>query len=319
MKSNYRYLFGPVPSRRFGLSLGIDLVPFKTCSYDCVFCQLGRTTHKTLTRAEYVPTVEVLDELTQWLQAGGTADYMTLSGSGEPTLHSGFGEVIRHVRATTSTPVAVLTNGSLLWDPAVREAAASAHVVKVSLSAWDEASWAQINRPDTVGSFDRMIEGQRRFRQEFGGELWVEVFIVWGMNSIPADVEKIAALVKSLQPEKVHLNTAVRPCAEEFVKPLSRDRMTALAGLFAPPAEVIGDFSASHSADVAANAETILAMLTRRPCTADQIGHVFEMHKNEVAKYLGELLRTRSIRAERRGLEVFYVATERIGTQEERV
>ena len=146
-KSKHKHLFGPVPSRRLGRSLGVDLTPFKTCSFDCIFCQLGRTTRKTLTRKEYVPIDEVTAELGEWLQTGESADYITLSGSGEPTLNSEFGRVIDFARNATSIPVALLTNGSLLSDPEVRAQAAQANVVKISFSAWDPFSLDHINRP----------------------------------------------------------------------------------------------------------------------------------------------------------------------------
>ena len=143
----YKHLFGPVPSRRFGRSLGVDLTPYKTCSYDCVFCQLGRTTVLTRERKEYVPTQEVIDELDGWLRSSGEADYITLAGSGEPTLHSRFGEIIEFVRKNSSIPVALLTNASLMGDPEVRAAASKANVVKVSLSGGTPALLEKINRP----------------------------------------------------------------------------------------------------------------------------------------------------------------------------
>ena len=139
MKNNRsKHLFGPVPSRRFGRSLGVDLIPFKTCGFDCIFCQLGHTTRKTLKRKEYVPVDQVIEELADWLKTEGQADYITLGGSGEPTLNSEFGRVIDFVRNATTIPVALLTNGSLLSNPEVRVQAAQANVVKVSLSAWDQ-------------------------------------------------------------------------------------------------------------------------------------------------------------------------------------
>ena len=147
MKPNkYRYLFGPVPSRRFGRSLGIDLTPHKTCSLDCVFCQLGRTPKKTLERKVYVSTTDVIDEIDVWMQTDGNADYLTLSGSGEPTLHAEFGRILAHLR-NQPIPSVLLTNGTLLNLPEVRDAAALAGVVKVSLSAWDQKSFEWVNRP----------------------------------------------------------------------------------------------------------------------------------------------------------------------------
>jgi len=128
--NRYRHLFGPVPSRRLGRSLGVDLTPFKTCTLDCIFCQLGHTTNKTLDRKEYVPVVAVEAELETWIKEGGKADYITLSGSGEPTLHTRFGEVLQFVRDQTAIPTALLSNGTLFWLPEVREAARHADIVK---------------------------------------------------------------------------------------------------------------------------------------------------------------------------------------------
>ena len=305
----YKYLFGPVPSRRFGRSLGIDLTPFKTCSFDCVFCQLGHTTDKTLDRREYVPLEEVLSEIREWLKTDGDANYITLSGSGEPTLHLRFGEVLDFLRTNTTIPSVLLTNGTMLHLPEVREAALIADVVKVSLSAWDQASYRWINRPHDQLQFDRMFEGLKAFRDRFKGELWVEVFLVEGLNAIPADVRKIAALMPEIRPDRIHLNTAVRPPSEDFAAAVPMERIKALSYLFHPLAEVIPEFNAKHKVDVGLNREAIISMLQRRPCTSDQISEVFGMHRNEVAKYLGNMLRTNKIRAERRNNAVYYTAT----------
>ena len=153
--TTYRHVFGPVPSRRFGRSLGVDLTPLKTCSFNCVFCQLGPTPRTTLERREYVPVQSVKNEILRWRDAGGTADYATLSGSGEPTLHSGFGEVLRFLKAELPCSAVLLTNGSLLHLPEVRAAAAEADVAKLSLSAWDDDSFRQINRPHPDLDFHR--------------------------------------------------------------------------------------------------------------------------------------------------------------------
>lgn len=154
----YQYLFGPVPSRRLGRSLGVDLTPYKTCTLDCVFCQLGRTTKKTVTRQEYVPTDRVLAELEQWLKSDGKADYITLSGSGEPTLHSRFGEVLEFIRANSKIPAVLLSNGMMLYLPEVRAAAAYANVLKVSLSAWDQMSARRGERIASENEYSLMDE-----------------------------------------------------------------------------------------------------------------------------------------------------------------
>lgn len=307
MTRNYRYLFGPVPSRRLGRSLGVDLVPFKTCSFDCIFCQLGKTTEKTLKRKEYVPINEVIAELHEWLKTENTADYITLSGSGEPTLNSRFGEVIEYAQNVTIIPVALLTNGSLLSDPDVHAQAAKANVVKISLSAWDRFSFEHVNRPHPDLDVKQVVEGAWTFREMFKGKLWIEVFIVWGVNSVPKDVSKIAELVKALEPDCIQLNTAVRPPAENFVRAAPESHLRELTELFDPPAEVIAEFSSTQSADIQANEQTILSLLARRPCTSDQIAEVFGMHGNEVSKYIGKLVRTGQIRAEHKTGSVYYL------------
>ncbi len=309
----YRYLFGPVPSRRFGRSLGVDLNPYKTCSLDCVFCQLGRTTKKIITRREYVPTERVLSELHEWLNKDGKADYITLSGSGEPTLHSRFGEVLEFIRSQSTIPAVLLTNGTMLNLQEVRDAAACADVVKTSLSAWDQPSYIWMNRPHPQLRFDRLIEGQKAFRAQFKGELWMEVFLVGGMNSMRDDVSKIANLAGEIGPDRIHLNTAIRPPAEDFVAPLSKEHMEELTHLFQPRAEVIAEFKAKDSERVEANQETIFSMLQRRPCTADQIADVFDMHLNEVSKYIGILMRSDQIHVERKSPTVYYAAKNKRG------
>ncbi|MFW6170195.1 MAG: radical SAM protein [Planctomycetota bacterium] len=318
MRHGYDYLFGPVPSRRLGRSLGVDLTPFKTCSFDCVFCQLGRTTNKTLARQEYVPTSAVIQELHDWIESEGNADVMTLSGSGEPTLHASFGKVIDAIRSSTSVPVAVLTNGSMLGDKAVREAAGRANIVKVSLSAWDQLSFQRINRPHPGLHLQDIVDGARAWRETLTGELWIEVFIVSGMNDDEKEAGKIAELVKSIQADRVQLNTAVRPPAEDFVRAVPAEELARLAEFFDPIAEVTAEFSSEQSPGIQANENTILEMLERRPCTAEQIAGVFGMHGNEVSKYLGKLTRTGRIRAQREGDDTYYVTRTERGQQAHR-
>ncbi len=291
----YKYLFGPVPSRRFGRSLGVDLTPYKTCNFDCIFCQLGQTTAKTMERREYVPVQEVLEELDDWIKSSGEADYITLAGSGEPTLHSRFGEVIEFIRNTSDIPIALLTNGALLGNADVRTAASKANVVKISLSAGNPDSFNYINRPHPDLSFAQVVDGMKTFREEFSGELWLEVFMLWGVNSTQKEVSQIAELAQSIRPDRIQLNTAVRPPAEGFVRPMPKEKLEQMADYFTPKAEVIAEFSSDFSPSTQANEETILAMLQRRPCTAKEISTVLGLHPNEVSKYIGKLERTNLI------------------------
>lgn len=303
----YQYLYGPVPSRRFGRSLGVDLTPFKTCNFNCVFCQLGRTPDKTVVRREYVTIDAVLVEIESWIETDGNADCITLAGSGEPTLHSGFGKVLKFLKEKT-IPSALLTNGSMLSVPEVRDAASYADIVKVSLSAWNQPSFEWVNRPHQKLQFNKVVAGQKAFRAQFKGELWMEVFLIAGMNSMPENVKKIAAQIKEIKPDRIQLNTVVRPPAEDFAAAMQKDSLEELACLFDPFAKVIAEFSTDCAKNVRANEETILSMLQRRPCTSGQIAEVFGMHINEVSKYLGKLMRGNHICAVHKKNTVYYTA-----------
>jgi wyosine [tRNA(Phe)-imidazoG37] synthetase (radical SAM superfamily) len=302
----YKYLFGPVPSRRFGRSLGVDLTPYKTCTQDCVFCQLGRTTDLTVSRGEYAPVEKVIAELGEWLKNGGKADHITLGGSGEPTLHSRFQDVIRFAKENSAIKTVLLTNGSLLHIPEVRSAASLAHIVKVSLSAWDQRSYGWINRPHPSIKFKQLVEGLKIFRGQFAGELWMEVFLVWGTNSTPSDVSRIAVLAEEIGPDRIQLNTVIRPPSEDFVDAVPKEHIMSLCSLFRPTAEIIADFNAERDVALEATKETVLAILQRRPCTADQIAKAFGMHLNEVSKYLGSLKKDGQIREERKSGDIYY-------------
>ncbi len=305
----YKYLFGPVPSRRFGRSLGVDLTPYKTCSLNCIFCQLGRSMHTISERKEYVPTEEIIAELKHWLEHDGKADFITLSGSGEPTLNSGFGDILAFIKDNTDIRSLLMTNGTMLHLPEVRKAAALASVVKISMGAWDQASFKKLNRPDLDVSFNDLIQGEKDFRNEFAGELRLEVFVVDGVNADPADMKKIATFVKEIGPDKVQLNTAVRPAAEADAVAVGPKKLSELALLFDPLAEVIASFKKVTIEGSDVDADRILDMLRRRPCTAKQMADVLGAHINEISKYLPELLAAGSIRREQRGDEVFFVAT----------
>lgn len=304
------HVFGPVPSRRLGRSLGVDLVPFKTCSYDCIYCQLGRTTVKTLERKEYVSVGEVLSELERKLAEGVTPDYVTLSGSGEPTLHSRLGELIEGVKRLTRIPLAVLTNGSLLWNCEVRRDLAQADVVIPSLDAGDETLFRYVNRPHSSLSFDQMVDGLRVFRREFKRQIWLEVLLLGGVTGIQTEAEKIARLAEEVAPDKVQLNTVTRPTAEDFALPVSLDHMNQLAKAFRVHAEVVVDLNEAGplSTDEVED-EDILGLLRRRPCTVQDIAHGIGLHPAEVAKRLGVLSKGGDVLAKRKEGDVFYSAS----------
>ena len=299
------HVFGPVPSRRLGRSLGVDLVPFKTCSYDCIYCQLGRTNCKTTERREWAPAPAVLDELKAKLAC--QPDYITLSGSGEPTLHVRLGEMIARIQAMTAVPVAVLTNGSLLWQKAVREEVALADVVLPSLDAGDDRLFQTVNRPHSEVTFERLVSGLEQFRRQFSGQYWLEVMLLEGHSAFPDQVSKIAEWVRRIGPDRVQLNTATRPPAEEFAVPVSPSRLAELAALFSPKAEVIAAYHPwQNPALTGADEQTILELLRRRPCTDADVANALGLRLVEVAKRLEILEGARLIARRRHGNRLYY-------------
>lgn len=303
---DFHYLFGPVPSRRFGLSLGIDMVPRKTCTLDCVFCEVGATTCRTLERREYVPTRLLLDELSAWFALRQTADYITVAGSGEPTLHTGFGEILAAIRARGGIPSALLTNGTLLHLPEVRRAAAKADVVKATLLAWDQASFTAVTRAHPELCFAACLDGLRLFRSEYKGQLWLEVFIVPGINAAPDQVRAIAKLAKGIKPDRVQLNTAVRPTAQQNITPLAPEHLQELTSLFTPAAEIIARFSSTGLPARGATDAAILAMLQRRPCTAADIVKISGLAPASVAEMLHKLVAQKRLSAQTHSGETYY-------------
>ncbi len=307
--SDFKYLYGPVPSRRLGRSLGIDLVPFKTCTYDCIYCQLGRTTNKTMERRPYVPIEGILSELKIKLATGERPNFISIAGSGEPTLHSALGELIGMIKKMTTIPVAVLTNGSLLYLPEVRAALMRADLVIPSLDAGDETMFRYVNRPHYGISFDDMVNGLFEFTRDFPGRVWLEVLLVSGVTGMAAEVEKIAALAKKIGARKVQLNTVCRPAAEEFACTVEKKQMKNLATLFTGAVDIINDdesvdLSVAAAKDIAN--EEIVSLLARRPCTLSGICSGLGLHPHDAVKKLKKLVDEKRITTLRTSHEVFY-------------
>jgi wyosine [tRNA(Phe)-imidazoG37] synthetase (radical SAM superfamily) len=306
---NKKFLYGPVPSRRLGRSLGIDIVPLKVCTLDCVYCQLGRTTKKTIERKDYVPVEAVLSELRDALKKGLEADFITISGSGEPTLNSRLGELIDGVKKMTSIPVAIMTNGTLLYREDVRADCAKADVVVPSLDAGDEASFQKVNRPHRDISIEKLVDGLTSFRKEFTGQIWLEVFLVEGLNTDIAEIDKINGLIKRIRPDKVQLNTAVRPTADPAIKKVDAEKLQTIAHLIGLRCEVIADFPLLHSDKrMHSAAEDILSMLKRRPCSLDDICSGLGIHRNEALKHITELQQRKLIDSEVKNGRTFFKA-----------
>lgn len=301
----YQHLFGPVPSRRFGRSLGIDLTPSRACSLDCVFCQVGRTRDLTRERREYVPTNDVCDELSRWVESGGTADIMTLAGSGEPTLHTGFGRVLNYAAEISGSPTLLLSNGTLFPLPEVRMDAAHADIVKVSLSAWDADSFDAVNRPHPSLHLEQILDGYRAFREEFTGQLHLEVILVQGINDAPEQVARIAALATSFSPDVIQLNTVVRPPADGGAAAVAGETVDELAGLFTPQAEPVRPRAVGALPGDAQAGDMILAMVRRHPCTVREVSDMSGMSREDTDTCLSDLEARELVRFERRGAETY--------------
>lgn len=305
----FRYVYGPVPSRRLGRSLGVDLVPFKICTYDCIYCQLGRTTCKTVQRNEYVPLGDILVELRQKLAQEPALDFVTLAGSGEPTLHSRIGELLREIKRLTSVPVTVLTNGSLLWVREVQDDLLAADLVLPSLDAGDERSFRHVNRPDPNIGFEKVVYGLAEFRERFQKPFWLEVFLLAGITDSDTEVEKITALTERIHPERIQLNTVSRPPAEAFAHPVPAEQMEVLARLFDGKAEVIAEQGTGESQLLASPGVTdddILALLSRRPCTAQDVSRGLGLHITETTKRLEWLVKQGHLFPLRKNKGIFY-------------
>ncbi len=290
------YVYGPVPSRRLGRSLGVDLVPYKTCSFDCIYCQLGRTTQKTIERREWAPIDAVAEQVRARL--GSKPDYITLGGSGEPTLHSRIGELIARIKSFTETPIAVLTNSSFLWQKELRTQIMDADLILPSLDAGDRETFMAVNRPHAELKFDAILQGLIDMRQQYRGIYWLEVLLVDGVNSRPAALDSLSACVERIDPDRVQLNTVVRPPAEPDAAGLSQSKMTALVSRFGPRAEVIVDFTkAFERADMVAGLRDVLSLLKRRPCSMEDISNGIGMHRDEAIKYINRLMNQGLIQA----------------------
>jgi len=292
MPGKYKYLFGPVPSRRLGLSLGVDIVPLKTCTQNCIYCQLGINAKQTLKRAEFVPIQDVLAELEKKIAEGLNADYITLSGSGEPTLHSQIGTLIERIKAIIDIPVALITNGTLFTDPDVRRDCAKADLVLPSLDAGDEKTFKVINCPHPDINFRRFAEGLCKFRDEFKGKIWLEIFLIDGINTESEQIEKIKLIADKIRPDKIQLNTAVRPPAKISVRPINKNRLEQIAKQLGQNAEGIADYSdALRPEKSGTKTQDILQMLKRRPASLADISAGLGINEIEAAKYLQQLLK----------------------------
>lgn len=306
--AKFKYLYGPVPSRRLGRSLGVDIVPLKVCSQNCIYCQLGINADTTIDRREYIDIDEVLAELMAAVDAGLEADYITLTGSGEPTLNSRIGDLIDGIRKITNIPIAILTNGNLLSDPKVRADCSKADLVSPSLDAGDAEMFAKMNRPHESVGFDDFVAGLCSFRQEYSGQVWLEVFFCQGVNTSNEQVEKMRAIIERIAPDRVQLNTSVRPTVEKDAVRVDQDRLEQIAAMIGGNVEVIANFSRIKESTAVVNTEKVIEMLRRRPCTIEDIANGLAANTEQVTKIITDLTEKGLIQKEQKDSATYYSA-----------
>ena len=302
-----RITFGPIPSRRLGRSLGIDVIPLKTCTHNCVYCQLGTTRRTTVRRREFRTVQEVVSAVGEALREGPRADVLTFSGSGEPTLHKGLGEMIQALKERFSLPVAVLTNGALLYRADVRKELKRADVVLPSLDGWTQEMFQRINRPHPSLRLDALLEGLEAFRKIFHGELWLEVLFVGGINDDPLDLPELIHWVRRIQPDRIQVNTVVRPPAEPWARPVGRERLEEICSALGPEAEVIVPYRRDAERTARRGLEDrVVEMVRRRPLTSEDLVATLGMGKGEAEELLERLAQRHRWVRERRGSDLFY-------------
>jgi wyosine [tRNA(Phe)-imidazoG37] synthetase (radical SAM superfamily) len=312
----HSFVYGPVPSRRLGISLGINIIPFKTCTLDCIYCQCGKTTEKTLERRSFFPVNDILSAVRSVVSAPTrgrrppTPDFLTFSGEGEPTLNRDIGRIIRRLKREFSIPVAVITNSTLLTDPQVRRDLYAADLVIPSLDAADQRNFARVDRNHRDLSAADIIEGLKLFRRGYRGKIWLEIMLAKDIND---SVEHVVALRKAaweIKPDRVQLNTVVRPPAEKFAKPMSLDDLEQIQCLFGPNTDIIGEAKdkGRRTKDKARALpdEAIAATVQGRPVTKLDLVCSLGVAPREIEAAVHRLLRARRIRAVGFGGKTFY-------------
>ncbi len=313
-----RRVYGPVPSRRLGMSLGVDLVPFKACSYDCLYCQLGPTRLLTTRRENFFPARALVEEVRHALERGPRPDVITLAGSGEPTLYRPLGRLITALKAITDIPVVLLTNGALFGDPALRREAALADRVLPSLDAGDEGLFRIMNRPHESLTIEGVVAGLERFRGEYAGPIWLEVMVVAGLSDGEPRMRLLAEQARRIGPDRIHLNTPVRPSPLGPLAIVPQDRLEALCSLFTPVAEVIADFKPGQKARAAQAGgieDRLFELLSRRPCTVEDAAAGLGAAPNEVVNALAALESSGRVGSHIHDIRRFYWA---LDTEEKR-
>ncbi len=307
MDLSTRFIYGPVLSRRLGFSLGIDILPPKTCNLNCIYCQLGPTLKRVEIRHPYFRTEDIIQAIRKALEYSPKVDYLTFSGSGEPALNAHLGELIKRIQKMTSKPVAVLTNSLLLGQRDVRQEFSLADLVVPSLDAADQSIFLQINRPSPSVNIDLVIEGLINFREEYGGQIWLEIMLVKDVNDQPEHLLKLKEAASRIRPNKIQLNTVVRPPAESWVEPLEMEELREAAKILGPPAEIVTEIRKKVGFAPKENLETaILSILKRRPASLEELAAILNERSEAISEAIQKLLIQERIQARRHYHRLLY-------------
>ncbi|MCL4851353.1 MAG: radical SAM protein [Bryobacteraceae bacterium] len=287
------YVFGPVPSRRLGRSLGIDPIPLKTCNWNCVYCQLGRTAPLTSERGAYAPAALIVEEVCQALEARTSCevDWLTFVGSGEPTLHEDLGWMIRHVKAMSRKPVAVITNGSLLHRPDVKEELSAADAVLPSLDAGSASLYRAVNRPHPAFTFERLVDGLIGFRHGYAGKLWIEVMLVKDLNDGESPLRDLAAVLARIKPDEIHISLPLRPAAEAWVECAAEDGLARAKTILGSAAQILPPIPEGVELPASEDLiEAVISVISRHPLEERDLTRALERWSAaDVRNLLGEL------------------------------
>lgn len=302
------YIFGPIPSRRLGLSLGIDLIPRKTCSYDCIYCQVGKTTDKITEPSSFVSVPEVIKELKEVLSKT-PPDVITLAGSGEPTLNADIGVIISEIKKISSIPLTLLTNGSLLWKKHLREKLKGVDILIPTLSSVYEETYKKIHRPHPDLELDNILKGLKEMRKEYRGNFFLEVVLLAGLNDTEKEIVGISKIIKKVQPDKVQLNTVVRPPSDPGAISVSNEKLEEIKGYLGGNTEIIvSTILKNRSNKFDSIDKQIIEMIKRRPVTVDDISNSLNIQKVETERFIKGLMIKGHIEEQRHGNNLFYIS-----------
>ena len=305
----YKHLFGPVPSRRLGMSLGVDLVPHKVCSLNCVYCECGRTTNLTIERKEYVPVDEVLKELVHYFKNNPEPDYITFSGAGEPTLNSRIGDIVKFIKENSNVSLALLTNATLLTDKQLRNEIIDIDLILPSIDAVSKEVFNRINRSHKSLEVNKIIDGLYDFKKVYKGKMWLEILILPDFNNSETELKLLKEVIVKLQPDKVQLNTLDRPGTVPNLISANKKELQRIKDLWnLANVEIIA--KAPQRKNIKSYREdtesAILETIARRPCTLHDLADILGKHINEINKYLDVLENENKISYTEQDRGIFY-------------